>query len=148
MLCRRIAHELMLSVTLYATLNKASLSLSRKDLSWDYFALSQRCQHVGSRKDLSWDCLLVFSICWFPRGGGGGGVFWYFHTYVGSGNFWGSKFWISIFIGVFRKMNIFWGMQILWIFFGVITKLGHIKWLFLCILGSFLSVKVQNGRCF
>ena len=28
LLCRRIAHELMLSVTLQATLNKASLSLS------------------------------------------------------------------------------------------------------------------------
>ena len=28
--------------------------------------------------------------------------------------------------------------------FGVITKLDYIKWSFLCILGSFLKVKVQN----
>ena len=34
------------------------------------------------------------------------------------GSFLGSKFWISIFFGVFRKMNIFWGMKILSIFFG------------------------------
>ena len=27
---------------------------------------------------------------------------------------------------VFRKMNIFWGMKILWIIFGVITKLDYI----------------------
>ena len=25
---------------------------------------------------------------------------------------------ISIFLGVFRKLNIFWGMKILWIFLG------------------------------
>ena len=37
------------------------------------------------------------------------GVLWYFHTYVGLGYF--SKFWISIFWGVFRKMNIFWGYE-------------------------------------
>ena len=30
----------------------------------------------------------------------------------------GSKFRISIFFGVFRNMNIFGGMKILWIFFG------------------------------
>ena len=51
----------------------------------------------------------------------GGG---YFDTYVGSGHFWGSKilnFNISGFF--FRKINILSGMNILWIFFGVITKL-------------------------
>ena len=42
-------------------------------------------------------------------------------------------------------MNIFWGMKILWIFFGVITKFDYIKGSFLCILGSFLTVKVQKG---
>ena len=44
-------------------------------------------------------------------------------------------------------------MKILWIFFGVITKLDYISGSFLsvtyrslvrCILGSFLKVKVQN----
>ena len=44
-------------------------------------------------------------------------------------------------------------MKILWIFLGVITKLDFIKGSFLCnlgsfflgSLGSFLTVKVQNG---
>ena len=40
-------------------------------------------------------------------------------------------------------MNILLGMKILWIFSGVITKLGYIG-SFLCILGSFLKDKVQN----
>ena len=31
---------------------------------------------------------------------------------------------------------------------GVITKLDYIKGLFLCIFGSFLQVKVQNGGYF
>ena len=39
-------------------------------------------------------------------------------------------------------------MKILWIFFGVITKFDYIKGSFLCILGSFLKVKVQNGGYF
>ena len=45
-------------------------------------------------------------------------------------------------------MNIFWGMKILWIFLGIITKLDYIKESFLCILRSFLKVKVQNGGYF
>ena len=45
-------------------------------------------------------------------------------------------------------MNIFGGMKILWIFFGFITKLDCIKGSFLCILGSFLKVKVQKGGYF
>ena len=44
------------------------------------------------------------------------------------------------------KKNL--GMKILWIFFGVITKLGYISESFLCILGSCLKVKVQNGDNF
>ena len=44
---------------------------------------------------------------------------------------------VNIF-GFFRKMNIFGGLKILLIFFGVITKLGYIKRSFLCILGSLL----------
>ena len=39
-------------------------------------------------------------------------------------------------------MNIFCGMKILLIFLGVITKLDYILVTFLCILGSFLKVKV------
>ena len=39
-------------------------------------------------------------------------------------------------------------MKILWIFLGVITKLVYIKESFLCILESFLKVKVQNGEYF
>ena len=48
-------------------------------------------------------------------------------------------------MGVYRKINIFWGMKTSWIFFGVITKLDYILGLLLCILGSFLKVNVQNG---
>ena len=39
-------------------------------------------------------------------------------------------------------------MTILLIFFGVITELDYIEGSFLCILGSFLKVKVQNGGYF
>ena len=55
----------------------------------------------------------------FVKPGGGGGVLLYFHIYVGSDHFFGFKIlnfkkknW------VLRKKNIFWGMKILWIFFG------------------------------
>ena len=48
----------------------------------------------------------------------------------------------------FRKLNIFWDMKILWIFFGVIIKLDYINRSFVFILGSFLKVKVQNGGYF
>ena len=64
------------------------------------------------------------------------------------GHFWGQNFEFQYFFGVFRKINIFWGMKILWIFFGVITKLDSILASFLCILGSFLKVIVQNGGYF
>ena len=49
---------------------------------------------------------------------GGGGVLWYFHTYVGSGYFFGFKILNFNIFGVFRKMNIFLDMKILRIFFG------------------------------
>ena len=45
-------------------------------------------------------------------------------------------------------MNIFGGMKILWIFFGVRHKIGLYLGLFLCIFGSFLKAKVQNGGYF
>ena len=45
-------------------------------------------------------------------------------------------------------MNIFGGMTILWIFLRVITKLDYIFRSFLCILGSYLKVKLHNGGHF
>ena len=59
-----------------------------------------------------------------PRGGGGGTLI--FHTYVGSGYFFGFNILNFKIFGVFRKINVFWGMKILWIFFDVITKLDYI----------------------
>ena len=58
--------------------------------------------------------------------------------------FGGSKFWISIFFGVFRKMNIFGGVKILWIFLGGHHKIGLVWGSFLCNLGVFFKVKVQK----
>ena len=40
------------------------------------------------------------------------------YIYVGSSHFWEFKILNINILGVFRKMNIFWGMKILWIFFG------------------------------
>ena len=62
--------------------------------------------------------------------------------------FFGSKFLISIFFGVFRKINIFLGMKIVWIFFGGHHEIGLYLGSFLCIFGSFLKVNVQNGGYF
>ena len=86
--------------------------------------------------DLRREIPYLRSVClFFPQRG----VLLYFHTYVGSGYFLGSKFCISIILGAFRKLNIFGGMKILWIFLG-----GHHK----IRLGSFLKVNVQNGGYF
>ena len=57
--------------------------------------------------------------------------------YIGSGHFFGFKFFILIFFGVFRKINIFWGMKILWIFFW-----GHHK------IGLYLGVISMHFRVF
>ena len=60
-----------------------------------------------------------------PGGGGGGGTLIF--SYVGSGHFFGiQNFEISIFLGFFRKMNIFGGGRFCGYFFGVITKLDYI----------------------
>ena len=45
-------------------------------------------------------------------------------------------------------MNIFCGMKILYLFFWGHHKIGLYLGVFLCILGVFLMVKVQNGRYF
>ena len=80
------------------------------------------------------------------EGGGGTLIFSYIRRLR---SFWGgSKFWISTFLGVFRKMIFFFlgggGWRFCGYFFWDITKLVYFKWSFLCILGSFLKVKVQN----
>ena len=45
-------------------------------------------------------------------------------------------------------MNNVWGMKICGYFFRVTKKLDYIQGSFVCILGSFLKVKVQNGGYF
>ena len=51
-----------------------------------------------------------------PQGGGGGTlILSYMHTQARAILF-GFNFWISIFFGVFRKMNIFGSKKVLWIF--------------------------------
>ena len=58
--------------------------------------------------------------------GGGGGYSDVLYTRRLESLFGGSKFRMSIFLGVFRKINIFWGMKILWmhkigLYLGVIS---------------------------
>ena len=60
-----------------------------------------------------------------PPGGGGGGVTLICSCIHRLGPFFGvqnSEF--QYFLGFSEKLIFFWGMKILWIFFGVITKLG------------------------
>ena len=47
--------------------------------------------------------------------------------------------------GGFRKLNLFGGMNIFRIFWGVITKIDYCRMSFLCTFGSFLKAKVRNG---
>ena len=83
---------------------------------------------------------------------GGGGVLWYFHTYVGSGYFWGFKILNFNIFWVFRRMKIVWGMKIVWLFFfwggGGPHKNGLVWEYFLCILGSFLRSSYRFGILF
>ena len=72
------------------------------------------------------EILFLRSVCPFvPKGGGGDTlIFSYIRRpglFIGVQNF---EF--QYFGGVFRKQNIFGGMKILWIFFGVITILDYI----------------------
>ena len=59
------------------------------------------------------DILHFRSVCPFDPGGGGGGGSRYFHTYVGSGNFWLLKILNFNIFGGFQKtedfVDIFWG---------------------------------------
>ena len=59
----------------------------------------------------------------YSRGGGYSDIF--IHT-LARVIFGGSKFLISIFCWVFRKIKRFWGMKILCIFLGVITKFDYV----------------------
>ena len=59
-----------------------------------------------------------------------------------------SKFWILILLGVFRKMNIILSWKILWIFFGVISKLDYIWGSVLCSLWSFLKAMDKKWNIF
>ena len=61
---------------------------------------------------------------WWAKAQGGWGYSDIFIHTKAQVIFWGSKFWISIFLAVFRTINIFWGMKILWIFFGGHHKIG------------------------
>ena len=78
-------------------------------------------------------------------GGGGGRGGWYSDIiYIRRlGSFLGVQNIEFQYFGGFQK-NYFFGSKILWKCFGVITKLDYILGSFLCILGSFLKVNVQN----
>ena len=62
--------------------------------------------------------------------------------------FGGSKFWFSIFLGVFRKNNIFGGIKNLWIFFWGHHKIGLYLGVISIHFRVFSKVKVQNGGIF
>ena len=55
-------------------------------------------------------CTFVMFFVLYCPGGGGGGVLWYFHVYIGSGHFLGVQNFDFIILGVFRK-KIFLGVQ-------------------------------------
>ena len=68
----------------------------------------------------------------------------------GLGSFLGGQTFEFQYFGVFRKINTFWGYEAFVDFFlggGVFTKLDYIEWSFICILGSFLKIKVPNRGC-
>ena len=91
-------------------------------------------------------------------GGGGGGGTLIFSYVCDTGYFLGFKILnFNIFWGL-EKTEYYWGYEdFVDIFggyedfvdtFGVITKLDYIYRSFICILGSFLKAKVQNGGFF
>ena len=85
-------------------------------------------------------------LCLLPQGegaGGGGTLIFSYIRRLGS-SYLGFKVLNFNIFWAFRKINIFLGMKILWIFFGVITKLDYKKGSFICILGSFLKVIIPT----
>ena len=70
----------------------------------------------------------VVGLCPSGVGGGGGGLCSLIFSYIRRlGPFsWVKNVQFRDFFWIFRKINIFWGYENLWLFFGVITKLGYI----------------------
>ena len=77
-----------------------------------------------------------------PGGGGGGGgtqTFSYIHGLESFFFFWGGgvqNFEFQYFSGFSEKLIFLGGMKILWIFFGIITKIDYIKGPFLFLGGA------------
>ena len=89
--------------------------------------------------------------CDFPGGGGspgGGGTLIFSHIRRLGPFFWVQNSEFQYFFGSSEKWLYFWGMKILWIFLGGHYKIGLVWWAFLCNLGSFFKVKVQNWDIF
>ena len=100
------------------------------------------------------EILHLRSVCpFFPRVGGGGGGGRFSDIFIQmwlQAIFRGSKFLVSIFLRVFRKLNIFGGMKILCF---VECFWGHHKiGIYLEVISMhfrvFLKVRVRNGGCF
>ena len=79
---------------------------------------------------------------------GGGYSDMFILAYIGSGHFLGFKILNLTIFGGFPKSEYFWGHEVFVDIFWVITKLDYIYGSLLCILGSFLKVKVQKGGYF
>ena len=119
------SHLEHISVQVLAHLEQSAQGELKLEQRW---SVEQKVQTQQRRHSLVHAKNWAFCALYTPSVGGRTprGVLCNFYTYVGSGYFLGSKFWISVFLGVFRKMNIFLGMKILWKFFGVTTKLTFI----------------------
>ena len=84
-------------------------------------------------------------VCLSPRLGGGDGTLIFSCMRRLGLFFWVQNFEFQYFLGVFRKLNIFWDMKILWIFFGGNHKIGPYLQVICMHFLVFLKVKVQNG---
>ena len=84
-------------------------------------------------------------ICLESRGGG---VLWYFHTYVGTGYFLGFKILNFNIFGGFEKNEYFWGYKDFVDIFWGHHKIGLVWGSFQCLLGSFLRSRYKIGIFF
>ena len=92
---------------------------------------------------------MIFGVIFLQtvaRGGGGGGMVPYFHTYVGAGYFFGFKILKFIFSG-FRKMKFLGYEDFVDIFGGSSQNLTIFRGHFYAFWG-FFKFKVQNGGIF
>ena len=80
--------------------------------------------------------------------GGGGCTLIFSHIRRLGLFFWVQNSWFQYFLEFSEKWIFFGGMKILWIFFGGDHKIGLVWGSFLCNLGSFFKVKVQNWDIF